>query len=303
MTSASQQILDDLIALIDGTLAAFGAATTEAERELLDGLTALLDDFEYTSGSGVRQTAANIRRIADIRAEATRILTSGAFAVAVAQYTSAFAQVQQLANAYFQQAVTDFAAQPVLEALRQEAVQQAVGTLAGAGINAGVSAQIEKLLMDNVATGASKAQLAGALRQNLLSSGGTNGLLARYAETYTDTSLHTYARQYMDLVAGDLGLDWYLYEGSKKETSRPFCIRFAGKYWHKREVQNMGRGLQPSGLTPLSADELQGRIKGTNASSIFSNAGGWRCRHLFIPVAIEAVPDSAIKRAKAEGFL
>lgn len=303
MNEQLERILAELAALLDGTVDTFIAATNAAEREALDGLIALLDDLEYGSGGSVRQTAANLRRVADFRAEATRILNSGSFASAVTEYAAAYGAIQRLANQYFETAVANFTVPAVLNALREQAVSQAVGTLAGAGLDAGVSAQIERLLLANISTGATKAQLAGALRQNLLSLPGTNGILARYSETYTDTALHTFARQYMDLAAGDLGLDWYLYEGSKKETSRPFCVKFAGKFWHRREVENMGRGLQPSGNTPLSGDELQGRIKGTNASSIFSNAGGWRCRHIFIPVAIEAVPESAIARARAAGFV
>jgi hypothetical protein len=80
-------------------------------------------------------------------------------------------------------------------------------------------------------------------------------------------------REYMQTITEDLGIGHYRYRGTKIAESRPFCVARAGKVYTKQEVE------------AWAALGWQGKMSGTNKTTIFSSCGGYNCRHLLQPIS------------------
>ena len=126
------------------------------------------------------------------------------------------------------------------------------------------------------------------LRLHILGDNKRLGGLERYTSQITRDALNQFSRNYNQAISVDLGMQWYYYSGTVIEDTRSYCQQRAGKYFHKNEVEQV-----PA--------EWSGRISGTNSSNIFINAGGFNCRHLWMPVLINVVPDSVVQRNIANG--
>ena len=118
---------------------------------------------------------------------------------------------------------------------------------------------------------------------------GKLGSLERYSGQIATDSLNQYSRNYDQAVTSDLGLEWVWYSSGLKGTSRRYCKRRAGKYFHVKEMEASASLKWP------------GKIPNTNASNIQRYAGGYNCMHKYLPTVIEAVPDSVVARNIANG--
>lgn len=129
--------------------------------------------------------------------------------------------------------------------------------------------------------------------------GGETGVggLQRYVTQVTNDSITQFNATYNQTITQDLGIEFYKYVGTKIANTRPFCREFTGDYFHKKEVEKLGIGLDPlTGKSLASENLLEGRINGTNASNIFTNRGGWNCRHFFSPISPRFVPKKDLQR-------
>lgn len=161
-------------------------------------------------------------------------------------------------------------------------------------LNDGFESQIKKPLLDilnqNVNTSARFTDMLSQIQQYIVGNKDLDGRMLSYAKQITTDAIFNYSRSYQQAIASDLGLEWYLYsggltkEGKYSGGSRDFCIARADKYFHHSEIEKWA-----------SAD-WTGKRRGTNASSIFTFAGGYNCRHSLIPVSSDVVPDSVKSR-------
>lgn len=127
------------------------------------------------------------------------------------------------------------------------------------------------------------------------------GALQRYVSQVSNDSLTQFNATYNLTVTQDLGMEFYKYTGTKISDTRPFCVDFMNQYFHKKEVEQLGIGINPYTGKNLRQDQLKGRIKGTNKSSIFINRGGWNCRHYFSPISARFVPKESLRRNVRNG--
>ncbi|MFV0390746.1 MAG: hypothetical protein ACK5KP_02500 [Paludibacteraceae bacterium] len=171
--------------------------------------------------------------------------------------------------------------------------------LTGTGIDANVTNKLNDILLRSITSGGMYAGLVKDMSDFLTTTENGDGALKRYAQTWTNTSLNQFAGQNNKLMTDDLGLEWFMYVGSNKETTREFCDHLnAKKYIHKSEIPEVVKGhidgheceiYEKTGLP-------KGMIAGTNADNFQVNCGGWNCGHKLVPVAMEAVPKGVIDK-------
>ena len=111
-------------------------------------------------------------------------------------------------------------------------------------------------------------------------------LTTKKIEGNIDTIAREYAFQYRraqgQILATKLNIKYFLFFGTKKETSRCFCRKRKGNIYTKEEIESW-------------ADlDWKGKEKGTNKGNIAQKLGGWNCTDDLMPVS-EA-------RALREGF-
>ena len=110
------------------------------------------------------------------------------------------------------------------------------------------------------------------------------GKLLQYSKQIAYDSIATADRAYTSAVAEDLGNDWFYYAGGLLKTSREFCIERHNQYYHFKEVESW------AGLN------WDGKMENTTPQNIWENLGGYNCNHAIIPVSIDQVPKSVLKR-------
>jgi hypothetical protein len=111
-------------------------------------------------------------------------------------------------------------------------------------------------------------------------------LTTKKIEGNIDTIAREYAFQYRrqqgQILATKLNVKYFLYFGTEIATTRCFCQERIDNIYTKETIESW---------VDL---KWAGKIKGTNKTNIFQNAGGYLCRHDFLPVSEE--------KAKIEGF-
>ena len=176
------------------------------------------------------------------------------------------------------------------------ATQQTALDLLDAGVDTNFINPILNLLNNAVNNGSSLDNLLEEL--DVYINGGSTGVgaLKRYVTQVANDSLTQFNANYTQAVTQDLGFEFYKYTGTIITDTRPFCNDFVNKYYHKKEVEELGIAKNPLSGGSLTSVQLKGRITGTNSSNIFTRRGGWNCRHYFSPLSPRLVPKSVLKR-------
>jgi hypothetical protein len=141
-------------------------------------------------------------------------------------------------------------------------------SLLASGLKANYEQPLMKVLQQGVSGQASSKQLTQTLTETL----SENGLSAKWAKNQVNDGLYQFSRNYTETVSADLGLQHYLYAGVQIDSTRTWCAEKVGKVFTRAQVLEM------------AGDSWSGKIPGTNAGNILVRAGGYGCKHRFIPI-------------------
>lgn len=293
----------NIIETIDGAASQFESCTTVSEKILFEAAMNAARELDYDPKTGkIKTTTANIARLARIKAKLNDAATSNIYLQGVRKLAETFGAIHDEQLQYFR---SNFAAKTLDEksvrdkyaALRKATIENTIEGLTGQGLQTNVTDAISRMLMTAVTSGEKYADLAEQLHQELISSQGKTGSLARYASTYATTAMTQYAGQQNRMFTDDLDIKWFRYVGSTIETTRRFCELLTKKeYIHISEIPEILKGritigdeLKTCPINPKT--ELPyGLIEGTTPENFAVNVGGWNCRHQLVPIAAEAVP-------------
>lgn len=293
----------NIIETIDGAASQFESCTTASEKILFEAAMNAARELEYDPKTGkIKTTTANIARLAKIKAKLNNATASNIYLQGVRKLAETFGVIYDEQLQYFR---SNFAAKTLDEksvrdkyaALKKATIENTIEGLTGQGLQANVTDAISRMLMTAVTSGEKYADLTEQLHQELISSQGKTGSLARYANTYATTAMTQYAGQQNRMFTDDLNIKWFRYVGSTIETTRRFCELLTYKeYIHISEIPEILKGRIEIGgeikTCPINPKtELPyGLIEGTTPENFAVNVGGWNCRHQLVPVADEAVP-------------
>lgn len=242
-----------------------------------------------TKGDKISITVKNLATLASIKNKLNRIILNPEYRAEIKDFVSAFNTVYNMQFEYWKSVEKTFKPKPLLKAIRNQAISDAVRSLTSQGISANVSDAIIGILRTNITAGGSYSALAEQLRQSLTNTPESKGILDRYVKTVANDSIQQFNRQYTQIVSSDLGYTWFRYMNTDIETTRCFCDKMTDKnYFHISEVPEMLKGL---GCDIYKKTGLPyGMIDGTNPENFFIRAGGWNCRHSIHPVSERQVP-------------
>jgi len=191
----------------------------------------------------------------------------------------------------------DFQQKDIYNEILEFAKQGATLNLLESGVDVNFLQPILEMLNSRVFSGGNIDDLIDELQ--IFVTGGNDGVggLQRYVTQVSNDSLTQFNATYNQTITEDLGIEFYQYTGTIIAGTRPFCNRFVRDYFHQIEVEQLGSGKDPQTGNSLSSEDLlSGRIKGTNKSNIFTNRGGWNCRHFFSPISPRFVPKIDLQR-------
>lgn len=219
---------------------------------------------------------------------ANTIITNAPYQLQVAEVIKGFEMLAELSNEYITLAIGDFKPKKALyEAILEANIATTKDALLGAGIRENFGTAIQEVLKDNIAGIGSRSELNKTLRKFIEGTPQDAPFLNRYIKQTTNDAVMTFNSEYIQTIAEDLDVEHYLYSGTVISDSRPFCVSRAGRYFTTDEVKAWP-----------NLKGWQGRMSGTNSSTIFIYRGGYNCRHQLWPVSQEQY-DAAKEKGRA----
>ena len=261
-------------------------------------LTRLMAKLTTTNGV-VDQTGANLRTVTAILEDLRAYMTQGEYATIVSELNKDFIGQQATSTAYMttlggQGIETTFAAQ-TYAARRAQLVGQLVN-----GIDEAVLNPVFETLLTGIETKASYSDLLVSVTDSIVGTPNYDGRLLAYSRQLVTDTIGVTDRAFTEIIAADLGLEWYRYTGGLMDTTRCFCEKRNGKWYHKKEIESWGN---KENLGECNTGKgWAGMNRATDSSTIFAYAGGYNCQHSILPVSEAAVPTATLKEAIAKGF-
>lgn len=299
---------NDILKKIGKAVEAFNKKIPAAQRSMFDAISDELKRLDTYDDGRVRTTAKNLSILNSIRKKINSIIVTDEYRDDVKKFAKAFNEITTLQNEYWREQESSFKPRPILKALRKQAVSDTVNKLMESGIGVNVGDRITDIIRTSITSGGSYKKLTAQLRDGLLNTE-QKGYLDRYAKQVTIDSLNQYSAQYNNIVSSDLGYEWFRYDNTDIDTTRPFCDALTDQpYFHISEIPRI-----------LKADDLyytkdgvktkvpiyektglpHGMIPGTNAENFFVNRGGYNCGHQIRPVNVRQVPKEVQERVFA----
>lgn len=208
---------------------------------------------------------------------ADTIINNAPYQLQVAEVIKGFELLSELSNEYITIAIGDFSEKKALyKAILETNIATTKDALLGAGIRENFGTAIQEVLKDNIAGIGSRSQLNKTLRKFIEGTEQEAPFLNRYIKQTTNDAVMTFNAEYIQTIADDLDVEYYLYAGTLIADSRPFCQARAGRYFTTDQVKAWP-----------NLKGWNGRMAGTNSSTIFIYRGGYNCRHQLWPVAKE----------------
>lgn len=296
------QYLSSLESKSDKAINGFLSGVNSAQSGMYNRVLSLIKGLELGPSGNVLSNTSNLKILNQVRSELSKEILTDSYISKVDRFVGSFQGIKSTNDAYFSSLTSTFnPGKLVYKDALKTSMQLVSDSLLESGINERVIGPAKQIIADSITGRWSYTDLVENLRTTMKGDPETLGALERYAKQITADSLNQFSANYNQSVSEDLGFEWYLYSGGKRVTSRPFCVKFSGKYYHKKEIEDFGKGVDVDG-GGLSRDLLKGRIRGTNASNIFTYRGGYSCQHQFVPVGIDQVPKYVVKRNVEKGY-
>ena len=208
---------------------------------------------------------------------ADTIVTNAPYQIQVAEVIKGFEMLAELSNEYITLAIGDFPEKKALfKAILESNIATTKDALLGAGIRENFGTAIQEVLKDNISGIGSRSELNKTLRKFIEGTPEDAPFLNRYIKQTTNDAVMTFNAEYIQTIADDLDVGYYLYAGTLIADSRPFCTARAGRYFTTDQVKSWA-----------NLKGWSGRMSGTNSSTIFIYRGGYNCRHQLWPVSKE----------------
>ena len=208
---------------------------------------------------------------------ANTIVTNAPYQLQVAEVIKGFEMLAELSNEYITVAIGDFKPKKALyEAILETNIATTKDALLGGGISENFGTAIQEVLKDNIAGIGTRSELNKTLRKFIEGTDTEKAFLNRYIKQVTNDSVMTFNAEYIQTIAEDLDVEYYLYQGTLIEDSRPFCVSRAGRYFTTEQVKDWA-----------DLGKWNGKNTNTNRTTIFIYRGGYNCRHQLWPVAKE----------------
>lgn len=286
---AARQTAREILGITEDKVQTFLKDIPSTESGILRRINGILRELEIVNGN-IKPSVNNIMLLRSLREDLGNIVVNDAYLNKVDTYLSGFDKIKSTTDKLF--TISDkFNPNKVLfKEILNSNIGLTKASLTETGIDEFVINPIIDIINNGITSGAPIGEMEETLRLEILGDQKRLGGLERYSSQITRDALNQYARNYNDSISSDLDLEFYFYSGSVIQDSRSYCIRRAGKYWHRKEIEDN------------IPTEWPGRIPGTNSGNILKNAGGFNCRHIYMPVLASVVPKSVRDRAERKGY-
>lgn len=299
----------DILEKINDSISNMNKRIPAIQKDIYDSLQEDLMKLDLQDGR-IKTTVKNLSLINSIKNKLNRIILTDEYKAEVKEFAKSFIEITGLQNQYWRGIESTFKPKPLLQAIKEQAISDTVFKLTEAGIGANIAEPIADILRTNITTGGSYKDLTKQLRESLVNTQ-TPGTLEKYVGQITTDAVNQYSAQYTQVVASDLGYQWFKYDNTDINSTRPWCDAMTDQpYFHISQIPKLIKG---EGLTYFNKKTGErepvpiydktglptGMIPGTDASNIFVRRGGYNCGHQIRPVNEKQVPADIVAKVKA----
>lgn len=284
-----------ILSTIQNAVDQLSASATAKQDPVYKAVINQLQKLETRDGA-ILNNARNLKTINYIKNGIEKLIIDTRYKEQLKQFAKAYDDIANVQNQYFAQFAAAYTPSNALKLLQSSAIHTTLTNLTETGIQAGVTDELRQILLKNAQSGGSMADLTDQLRNYLLTNETGEGALARYVKTYSNTAINQFSAEYNKQIADDLGLEWFMYDGSLLETSREFCKKCVQKkYIHISEFETILHG-DFGNLGKISVNKKtklpDGLMEGTTPENFPRRRGGWNCGHQLVAVDEIAVPQN-----------
>jgi len=123
------------------------------------------------------------------------------------------------------------------------------------------------------------------LKETVAGKDGVNGAYERYVKGFAHDAFFAQAQQQDNFFADQLGLNYFVYGGTKIKTSRPFCVGGHDKGVDKDFENKLSKVFSRKDAEQFDLLDWSGKIPGIK---FIVQKGGYQCRHELMWVTKEA---------------
>jgi hypothetical protein len=280
-----RDIVNQKVDRLESVPNAFLSAMERIQRNKFREVASLIDVLDYSGGNLV-VNEANLLRIEGIVEGLKDVLTGQEFESAVASLMDEFDEQAVLNFAYFEEIEPAFSIPEIATATVKQRQAATIADLLDS-TNQYLSNPTRSALSDAIQSGVSRQDLIDTLRIIVQGDDQIDGRLLRSTRLIVSDAFALNDAAVSEVIAQDLGLEWYLYTGGLMDSTRPFCKARNGKYFHRTEVESWAN------LT------WNGKMPNTDSKTIFLTRGGYNCQHSLLPVSESIVPKKDVQRVFA----
>lgn len=284
--------------VLDGAVSDFQVGIPGVQEAMLNEITKLAGKLKVLKNGRIANSMENLKILKQISTKLKKIIINPKYKDKVAKFVEAFEQVALAQQKYFDTLEIKVGTSKYLDEIKAQAIDSTLVYLTEAGINANVMQPVQDILRQNITTGGSMNDFMDQVRKFILTDPNGLGALERYTTQITTDAIHQYSRQYMNAITASTNMEWYMYVGSLKTTSREWCQYLTKKlYIHKSELATIIHSHIDD--TKVCSEAIpcyaktglpRGMVEGTNEATVLVYAGGYNCGHKFIPILELAVP-------------
>jgi hypothetical protein len=268
------------------------------QKQVLDEIMVLLNDLDVKNGQIVI-SKENLKTIQVISDEMRKVFLNDEYLKGVKEFAKEFDKQAVLNDKIIKETIgevdTPIASQAYLDTAKRSAVTALVETKE-------FIQPIQSLLENTVVNGASLRETIDSIRTFTNGNTLVDSKVLVYVKQITNDAFAIADRSYSSILSDFLDNDWYYYAGGEIATTRCFCDKRVGNYYHYLEIESWGAGKN-LGECNIGSGKWAGQMAGTNEATIYSYLGGYNCMHSLIPVSEFVVSDSDKERAKKLGFI
>lgn len=293
-----EKLVKDKLKLVESSPNKVYSAAEKEQKRLLNQLLEEIGDLDTKEGV-IQLTERNLNLVDSINKRIQKDFYKSGYVDSVKGMLGDMDEVKKLTDNYFKEGFETFK-KTKADLLFGTAKKSVFEVMTGASaMEVALFKPIASNILDSITNGTTYSELVKNIRTTVTGNDKVDGQLQRYAKTWAGTSFSVTERNYTSFVSDLLSIQWYRYTGGEIEGTRCFCEERNGNYYHVEEIKSWGRGENIGGGCGYP---WAGMIKGTNANNIFSNLGGWECKHSLIPVSVIMVPKSTILNAIKKGW-
>jgi len=272
-----EKIVDALDDATDSGVDKFIAQMLPVSKEYFEKLVDSAVELKLKIGTkspNSKEMAENLRKLAKLNANLSKMLMDSGYQDKVSEYISLFKGSQEAIDLYYTTIISSYKpSKELFQSILESNLSTTTESLLNSGIDANYTEGIKKILRDVVTGNGDYALLKKNLKEYILGNEEIKPRLKSYAGQVASDAVRQFQRNYFNAVSEDLGLQHYFYRGTAIRDTREFCQQRHGHYYTKEEVQNWANS------------NWQGKAKGTDSVTIFTYVGGYSCRHTLLPVS------------------